>query len=114
MANDKIFTRAEMLNACRGSREEAAAAHSRYYGQIVDEVGVHKFMWYLPVTIDDVRKALAKGERHLSHICKLNRWDLSQVPHGCHEALTKRGDFLTRAGKVCILEAAAKKLAESN
>jgi hypothetical protein len=85
---------------------EGRATHHEYY---MDVLNAMAFKPHLPVSVEVIREKL-KTDDALNNI-PLIQWDCCTVT-GANEVLKERGDYLTAAGKVCILKAWAKHLAE--
>jgi hypothetical protein len=85
--------------------------HQEYYSAIAKDCGVS---FAKSSMLPEIITALAHGDEHLNEI-ELHRWDNL----GWHlagqkrvkEAFKQRGDFVTTAGLVCVLKAAAREAA---
>lgn len=99
----KLFKRSEYLEA---SREDGPAAHRRYYAQFVCEST--KTMLLRSIKRAEI---LASTDPHSNDI-QLKRWDDVQLVYD-RELMRLAGDYLTAAGKVCILKEAALQIKES-
>jgi len=85
--------------------------HQEYYAQIAKECGVS---FAKSTMLREIKDALSHGDEHLNEI-DLDRWDqLGWYIAGkkqTKQAFEKRGDFVSQAGLVCLLKAAAKEAA---
>lgn len=90
-----FFTRQQYLkNEC---------THEQYYQQFITEEVVDRVGFYIGLVILDQSK-----DEHLNDI-PLKNWDAIPINGlGISEKLRACGDFLTDAGKVCILKMAGK------
>jgi len=80
--------------------------HREYYSQFVtDEI---KGIVEHSIGIDALK---ASTDKHLNDI-RLSKWDRLFMPSGTNAKLKEAGDYLTPAGKVCILKEAARQLLE--
>jgi len=99
-----MMTHQEYLSA---HREEAHAAHRRYYGQFVNQR-----------TIDYVVRAigsdalLASTDPHFNDI-PLDKWDRLVIFLPLAASLRDAGDYMTLGGGVCIAKEAARQYVES-
>jgi hypothetical protein len=84
--------------------------HREYYGQYVTKRVIEKVRRYV-----GKEAILASRDEHLNDI-KLAVWDGLGMfwPKSEAEKMRANGDFLTAAGKVCILKEAAQQIKESN
>jgi hypothetical protein len=99
----EVFTRAEYMNA---SREDGPAAQRRYNAQFV--TAQTKSALLLNITKAEI---LASTNLHFNDI-PLKRWDNVPLFYD-RTMMTKAGDYLTQAGKVCILKEAAQQIKEA-
>jgi len=93
-----MFTRKQYLNG--------EVSHDEYYLEIAKEIGIKPD----EKTIEKVRNALRKGDKHLNTI-PLYFWDMWAVSVYWYNReyvisiFTKRGDQFSQAGLVCALKA---------
>lgn len=102
--NSIEFTRKEYLNQ--------ECTYEQYYNQFLTPaiiaIVANRF------SIDELKEAYQKNESFNS--IPLAAWDslayaLKNTPTGLGKKLRDAGDFLTLSGQVCVLKAAARKLA---
>lgn len=99
----KLFTRQEYMEA---SREDGPAAHRRYYAQFVCENTKPRLLCSISRA-----EILASADPHFNDI-PLKLWDNVPLIYN-RELMRLAGDYLTAAGKVCILKEAALQIKES-
>ena len=81
-------------------------SHDEYYTSLAKELGIKPS----EETIKKVKKALAKGDKHLNSIPLKTFWDpwaISVIAYNgqkLSEVFRKRGDYPTMAGVVCMLK----------
>lgn len=80
---------------------DGKCSHDDYYGEIVEECGVV----ISERTMEMVRRST---DPHFNDIA-LQHWDQLGETISCSRALRERGDYLTKAGAVCIVKQAAKR-----
>jgi hypothetical protein len=97
-----MFTRQDYING--------NCTHEQYYNQFVNESVKNTVI--SAFGIERIKKAF-KEDESLNNI-GLHLWDnLYLSYYSLSEKMKECGDYLTMAGKVCILKAAARQIAES-
>lgn len=82
--------------------------HRQYYGQFVNEKIKNTIKSWLPELI----KCIDDGDIHFNNI-KLIRWDcLPLFGSDTHYKFKECGDYLTKAGAVCLYKEAGMQLIE--
>ena len=99
-----MMTRKEYISA---SREEAHAAHRRYYGQFVNQRTINAV-----VRAIGSDRLLASTDPHFNDI-PLAQWDRLVGSLPLAASLRDAGDYLTLGGGVCIAKEAARQYVES-
>ena len=80
--------------------------HRDYYGQFVTPEAKAIVTASIPV-----ERLIASTDRHFNDI-PLQKWDRMPAPRSLNEKMKRCGDYLTLAGKVCILKEAAQQIVE--
>lgn len=80
--------------------------HRDYYGQFVTPEAKAIVITSIPVEL-----LIASTDRHFNDI-PLQEWDRMPAPRFLNEKMKRCGDYLTLAGKVCILKEAARQIVE--
>jgi hypothetical protein len=102
-----MMTREEYISSASASREEARAAHRRYYGQFVNRRTID---YVVRVIGSDA--LLASTDPHFNDI-PLDKWDRIALSLPLAASLRDAGDYMTLAGGVCIAKEAARQYVES-
>lgn len=92
-----VITRAQYMDHTH------PATHRDYFGSIAEELAFR-----IPETLMD--RVRASEDEHYNDI-PLRVWDMQYLPNA-RSALSARGDFLSAAGKVCILKEQARRQIE--
>lgn len=95
----EIFTRKEYLAVA--SRDESRAAYHRYYSQFVTPDTVR-----IVVEVIGGERILASTDPHFNDIQLIN-WDVLPAVLDL-DKLKLAGDYLSVAGKVCVMKTAAR------
>lgn len=104
---DEMMTREMYMNA---PKDEAWAAHRRFYGQIVKAAGVKVSVEMMVRS----RKALSDGDEHLNSISLAEWYNAATLYRGAiSRALKAHGDFYSEAGGVCVMKEAARRQIEA-
>lgn len=77
-----------------------------YYGQFVTPEAKA-----IVRALISVERLIASTDRHLNDI-PLQKWDRLPTPRFLGDKMKRCGDYLTQAGKVCILKEAARQIVE--
>jgi len=103
-----MITRKEYIGAVLETKEERAALHNAYYDQFVTPRIINMVNSYIG---ED--KIINSTDPHFNDI-PLEKWDrlVTGLPVG--SKMKEVGDYLTIAGGVCILKAAARQIKEQS
>jgi hypothetical protein len=94
----KTYTRQQLLNN--------ECTHREYYAQFVTEQFVDKVSSQIGKD-----RLLNSKDKHLNDI-PLQIWDMISPPIGTGSKIREFGDYLTKAGSVCIVKEAARQFLE--
>lgn len=81
-------------------------SHEEYYAQFVTPDIIRKVKRFIGVV------AIKNSRDRSFNDIRMRRWDVITMPYETQELMSMVGDFLTPAGKVCILKEAARQIKE--